>query len=233
MVTPAFAMTCPHCGRKLKCNAETAGRTAKCPGCANPILVSADGGVEPAKRPPKKAVPLDDDGGQWREPPALDPSPPPPSPPPLPWSTTPGEEPSPCIPPRNSTRTSPPTSRNGRGANRRWRKLNKAYEECDVERIKQILDRWRSSPEQVRGDDTSAQLVRTIREIAQARKRLAAIKTEIEELADVELSRLKRQVEEAAARGQDLLADMAGELDGRIAEARARLKAVSKVGARP
>jgi hypothetical protein len=76
-------------------------------------------------------------------------------------------------------------------------------------------------------------LVRTIREIAQARKRLAAIKTEIEELADVELSRLKRQVEEAAARGQDLLADMAGELDGRIAEARARLKAVSKVGARP
>ena len=61
--------------------------------------------------------------------------------------------------------------------------LNRAYDECDVERIKQILDRWRSSPEQVRGDDTAAQLVRTIREIAQAGKRLAAIKTEIEELA--------------------------------------------------
>ena len=53
--------------------------------------------------------------------------------------------------------------------------------------IKQILDQWRSSPEHVRGDDTAAQLVRVIREIAQVRKRLDAIKTEIEELAQAEL----------------------------------------------
>ena len=110
--------------------------------------------------------------------------------------------------------------------------LNKAYEECDVERIKEILDKWRSSPEQVRGDDTAAQLVRVIREIAQVRKRLDAIKTEIEELAQAELSRLKKQVEEAGARGQDLLAEIAGQLDARIEQARTRLKEVSKAGAR-
>lgn len=110
--------------------------------------------------------------------------------------------------------------------------LNRAYEECDVERIKQILDRWRSSPKQVRGDDTAAQLVRTIREIAQARKRLAAIKTEIEELLQGELASLKKQVEEAAARGQDLLAEIAGRLDAQIGQARVRLKEVSKAGQR-
>lgn len=106
--------------------------------------------------------------------------------------------------------------------------LNRAFEECDAERIKQILHRWRSSPEQVRGDDTAAQLVRTIREIAQARKRLATIKSEIEELLQGELASLKKQVEEAAARGQDLLAEIAGRLDAQIDQARARLKEVSK-----
>jgi DnaJ-class molecular chaperone len=108
--------------------------------------------------------------------------------------------------------------------------LNKAYEACDEERIRQILDEWRSSPEHVRGDDTAAQLVRVIREIAQVRKRLGAIKAEVEELARGELSRLKNQVEEAATRGQNLLAEIAVQLDARIEEARTRLKQVSQAG---
>ena len=40
--------------------------------------------------------------------------------------------------------------------------LNKAYEECNEERIRQILDEWRSSPEHIRGDDAAAQLIRVI-----------------------------------------------------------------------
>lgn len=108
--------------------------------------------------------------------------------------------------------------------------LNRAYEECDEERIREILDQWRSSPEHVRGDDTAAQLVRVIREIAQVRKRLDAIKAEAEELARGELYRLKTQVEEAATRGQNLLADIAAQLDARIEQARTRLKQVSQAG---
>ncbi len=111
--------------------------------------------------------------------------------------------------------------------------LNKAYEDCDIERIRRILDEWRSSPEHVQGDDTAAQLVRVIREIAQVRKRLAAIKGEIEELARGELSRLKKQVEEAAARGQNLLAEIARKLDARIAATSAKLQQASKTGAAP
>jgi DNA repair exonuclease SbcCD ATPase subunit len=111
--------------------------------------------------------------------------------------------------------------------------LNRAYEEGDEARIRQILAEWRSSPEQVHGDDTAAQLVRVIREIAQARKRIAAIKGEIEELGRGELSRLKRQVEEAATRGQDLLGKIAKELDARVAETWARLRQASSAQACP
>jgi DNA repair exonuclease SbcCD ATPase subunit len=108
--------------------------------------------------------------------------------------------------------------------------VNKAYAEGDGERIREILDEWRRSPENVRGDDTAAQLVRAIREIAQVRTRLDAIALEVGELQEAELYRLKKQVEEAAALGRDLLTEIAAQLDGLIGEARARLKKVSKAG---
>lgn len=110
--------------------------------------------------------------------------------------------------------------------------LNRAYEECDEDRIRQILREWRSSPEQVHGDDTAAQLVRTIREIAQVHKRLEAIKAEIEELAQGELHRLMKQVQEAATRGQELLSQIARQLDARIKQTRAQLRTLSEHGAR-
>ena len=110
--------------------------------------------------------------------------------------------------------------------------LNRAYEECDEERIRQILGQWRSSPDNIRGDDTAAQLVRAIREIAQVHTRLAAIKAEIEELANGELSRLMKQVEEAAAGARDLLAEIAGQVDARIEQALAKLRTISNSGER-
>jgi hypothetical protein len=108
--------------------------------------------------------------------------------------------------------------------------INRAYEECDEERIRQILAEWRSSPDNIRGDDTAAQLVRAIREIAQVHKRLAAIKAEIEELAQGELSRLMKQVHGAATSGRDLLAEIAAQVDARIEQAQAQLKTISNPG---
>lgn len=84
--------------------------------------------------------------------------------------------------------------------------LNEVFEQCDEARMRRILDQWRASPEQVRGDDTAAQLARVIREIAQVRKRLDAIRAETEALAHGELFRLREQVREASAAGRDLLA---------------------------
>lgn len=102
--------------------------------------------------------------------------------------------------------------------------VNKAFESCDADRIRRILDEWRSSPDHVRGDDTAAQLVRAIRQIAQVTNRLRAIKAETEELVRGELYCLRKQVEDAAIRGQDLLAQIAGQLDAQIEQARARIK---------
>lgn len=104
--------------------------------------------------------------------------------------------------------------------------INKAYEECDEERIRQILDEWRVSPDQVEGEDTAAELVRVIRTIALVQKRLAAIKDEIEALRQGELSQLKSQVEEATAAGRDLLAEMADRVTERIDEAKTSLESL-------
>jgi hypothetical protein len=104
--------------------------------------------------------------------------------------------------------------------------INKAYEECDEERLRQILDEWRVSPDQVQGEDTAAKLVRVIRTIALAQKRLAALKDEIEALRQGELSQLKSQVEEATAAGRDLLAEMAARVTERIDEAKTRFESL-------
>jgi hypothetical protein len=101
--------------------------------------------------------------------------------------------------------------------------INRAYEECDEERLRQILDEWRVSPDQVEGEDTAAKLVRAIRTIALVQKRLAAIKDEIEALRQGELSQLKSQVEEAATAGRDLLSEMADRVNDRIDQAKTRL----------
>lgn len=104
--------------------------------------------------------------------------------------------------------------------------INRAYEECDEERIRQILDDWRVSPDQVEGEDTAAELVRAIRTIALVQKRLAAITKEIADLGRSELSQLKSQVEEAAAAGRDLLSEMAGRVNDQIDEAKTSLESL-------
>lgn len=108
--------------------------------------------------------------------------------------------------------------------------LNRAYEERDDAAMRRILARWRSSPEQVRGNDTASQLVRVIREIAQVRSRLTAIKGEREELEQAEIARLKRQVQEAAAQGRDLLREIAQGVERRIEQARIRLRQAAQGG---
>lgn len=53
--------------------------------------------------------------------------------------------------------------------------VNDAYAEGDEERLRAILRHWEASPESVKGEGAAAELVRTIRKIAQAQHRLRAI----------------------------------------------------------
>ena len=101
---------------------------------------------------------------------------------------------------------------------------NIAYENGDIEKLRSILQEWENSPETVMGEGIIFELVRIIRQIAQSRERLKAIQLEITALEQTELFQLKTKITEAEKVGQDLLSDMASELDKQINIAIERLK---------
>ena len=101
---------------------------------------------------------------------------------------------------------------------------NQAYEDGNFKKLQAILHDWESSPESVKGEGISFKLIRIIRQIAQSRERLKAIQSEIEVLEQTELYQLKKKVIEAREFGQDLLADMASELDEQINDAIEKLE---------
>lgn len=105
---------------------------------------------------------------------------------------------------------------------------NSAYEAGDEDGLRTILHEWETSPESVKGEGTAAELVRVIRKIAQAEKRLSNIGTEIAELKESDLSQLKGKVEDAEARGRDLLAEMATHVDQELADARRTLQIIQR-----
>lgn len=100
---------------------------------------------------------------------------------------------------------------------------NRAYEEGDEAKLRAILDEWESSPEAVEGEGAGADLIRAIRKIAQVEKRLSAMETEMEQLKASDLYQLKVKVEEAENVGEDPLAGMASQVEGKIAGSRKRL----------
>ena len=107
---------------------------------------------------------------------------------------------------------------------------NRAYEEGDEARLEAILRDWESSPESVKGEGPGAELVRVIRKIAQVEDRLKAIDAEIARLEESDLSRLKKQVDQAEEEGRDLLAEMAARVDRQVVEARGRLRSMTGHG---
>ena len=105
---------------------------------------------------------------------------------------------------------------------------NLAYERGDEARLRKILEDYERSPEVVQGEGTGAELVRAIRKIAQIRSRIREIEAEVELIIQSDLHQLKVKVEEAEKQGRDLLKEMAAMVEGRIAEARERLRQESQ-----
>jgi len=103
---------------------------------------------------------------------------------------------------------------------------NAAYEKGDERRLREILGEWRSNPEAVRGDGTAAELVRTIRRIAQASRRIEAAQKELAEVQQTDLWALLVRVEADEARDIDTLGEMAHLARDRVALARQRLDAL-------
>ncbi len=101
---------------------------------------------------------------------------------------------------------------------------NQAYEDGDLEKLQVILHDWQSSPESIKGEGISFELIRIIRQIAQSRERLKVIQAEIEVLEQTELYQLKTKVIEVKESGKNLLAEMAAQLDTQINNAKKELE---------
>lgn len=103
---------------------------------------------------------------------------------------------------------------------------NRAYALGDEEQLRIILHAWERSPDAVPGSDPEAMRLRLVRRIAQIEEQLETIAGDLAALDESPLGKLKAMVDEAAARGKDLVRDMIGRLKRDIRVATNRLDAL-------
>jgi len=103
---------------------------------------------------------------------------------------------------------------------------NRAYADRDEEQLRAILHTWTRSPEAVEGDDPVAARLRVIRRTMELEERLAVVHAERDELKASALWELKARVDEATAKGRDLVGDMVRRLKRDIMVATNRLDAM-------
>lgn len=103
---------------------------------------------------------------------------------------------------------------------------NRAYAQGDEEQLRWILQAWERSPEAVQGSDAGAMRARLERRIAQVEEQLEALASDLAALQDSPSWKLKAMVDEATARGKDLVVDMVRRLKRDIMVATNRLDAL-------
>jgi hypothetical protein len=101
--------------------------------------------------------------------------------------------------------------------------LNNAYDEGDINRMREILYDWENSPDSVTGKGIAADLIRVIRTISNLRSRISIIETEINQIKKCDMYELMIQVNEAKSYGRDLMAEMEAMVKRKIDDAKFRL----------
>ncbi|MEK6719260.1 MAG: hypothetical protein AABZ33_01165 [Chloroflexota bacterium] len=101
-----------------------------------------------------------------------------------------------------------------------------AYAAGDEAALTRMLDGEAARPEAIVGDDTGARLVRTLRQIAQVRRRLAELDELSQALEDDPMWLLFDTVRARKAKGEDPLGETEVDLLARINSARAQLEAL-------
>ena len=96
--------------------------------------------------------------------------------------------------------------------------VNVAYSEGDQAAIDKLITDFGQDPEAIKCDDVASCLVKTIRCIAQLRRRLIEVEQEINTLKQGELYKLMITVNETQATGGDSLSDLALQLLQQISE---------------
>lgn len=103
---------------------------------------------------------------------------------------------------------------------------NRAYALGDEDRLRWVLQAWERSPEAVQDSDPDATRLRLARRIEQIEDELNVCAADLTALKDSALWKLKAMVDDAAAQGKDLVADMVRRLTRDIMAARNRLDAM-------
>lgn len=103
---------------------------------------------------------------------------------------------------------------------------NRAYASGDEEQLRLILQAWEKSPEAIQGTDPEAIRLRLVRRITQIDEQLQILTSELAALTASPIWELKAMVDEAAARGKDLVRDMVVRLRRDIMVATNRLDAM-------
>ncbi len=103
---------------------------------------------------------------------------------------------------------------------------NRAYALGDEEQLRVILQAWERSPEAVQGTDLEAIRLRLVRRIGQLEEQLDLLAGDQATLEESPMWRLKKMVDEEAARGKDLMKDMVRRLKRDILVATNRLDAL-------
>lgn len=103
---------------------------------------------------------------------------------------------------------------------------NRAYSLGDEERLRSILESWEKSPEAIEGSQPGSVRLRLLRRISQMEEELAALDVELDALKQSPMWQLKRMVDDAGARGHDLMRDTVRRLKRDILVARNRLDAI-------
>lgn len=103
---------------------------------------------------------------------------------------------------------------------------NRAYALGDAEQLRWILQAWERSPEAVQGSEPDALRLRLVRRVAQLEEQLGMLADELADLQASPLWKLRAMVDEAAAKGKDLVREMVVRLERDIMVASNRLDAM-------
>ena len=102
--------------------------------------------------------------------------------------------------------------------------INHAYETGAEDRLQELLEAGEGLESVEIGGSMSAEALLLVRRIAEAKRRLAGVESEIEEITASETYKLKLRIENAEAIGIDLFADLIGQVDRQVKKARNRLE---------
>ena len=107
--------------------------------------------------------------------------------------------------------------------------VNLAYERGDQKAIEKLVSEYGQDPEAITGGDVASRIVKSIRRIAQLRRRMGEVQQQIDAMQQAEIFHLKQTIEETEAMGGDPLGDLAKQLMQELSERKIQLEIARQV----